>query len=407
MIDWKEYTVGDLVKNGVIYKPLDGNHGNIHPKYNDFVTAGIPFITATDVVNSAIDMHTCKFITFEQANKLQKGFAIEGDVLLTHKATLGRTAIVKKLETPYIILTPQVTYYRIKDTTKLNNKFLKYYFDTPYFQDTLQVHGSSGSTRDYVGIIAQNELPILMPPLIDQEAIAEVLSSIDDKIDLLNRNNKTLETLSETTFRKFTSKYAENPETILGKYVKVQGGCAFKSADFRDEGHIGVLKITNISFDSVDIINTQYIDVETANKTPERFIAKKGSFLISMTGAEIGKIGMVGETNRLLYVNQRVGMLKDIFENSSLLGYLFLKSTEGQDHIRNTASGSAQENISSAGIEQMIIPFIPQLEVENFTYHVSTMFENIAQNLYQIEQLENLRNILLPKLMSGAVRVNL
>jgi type I restriction enzyme S subunit len=167
----------------------------------------------------------------------------------------------------------------------------------------------------------------------------------------------------------------------------------------------GFLKITNISFEQVDIYNTQFVDDRVVAELSEKFLAKPKSFLIAMTGAEIGKIGIIGKTNKKLYTNQRVGMLVDILENSSLLGYLYLKSAEGQDHIINTCTGSAQENISSVGIESMIVPKSTPEEVVIFCNSVNPLFEKIISNLEQIQQLETLRDTLLPKLMSGVVRV--
>lgn len=199
---WKIKSVDELVNEEVIEKPLDGNHGNIHPKSKDFVNSGIPFVMASDINNGKVDLINCKFITKNQADSLQKGFSKEGDVLLTHKASIGRTAIVGKINTPYIMLTPQVTYYR-PIGNKLNKYYLKYYFDSPQFQGILNNHASSGSTRAYIGITAQRQLPILLPSIPEQKAIAEVLSSLDDKVDLLHRQNRTLEALAETLFRQW------------------------------------------------------------------------------------------------------------------------------------------------------------------------------------------------------------
>lgn len=188
---WNLSIVNDLVEASILEKPMDGNHGNIHPKGADFKEKGIPFIMASDINNGKVNLITCSFISEEQARTLQKGFSYEGDILLTHKASLGRTAIVGQLTTPYIMLTPQVTYYRVKDNKKLNNVYLKYFFDLPSLQGVLENHGNSGSTRAYVGITAQRDLPVKLPPIDEQIAISSILSSLDDKIDLLHRQNDT------------------------------------------------------------------------------------------------------------------------------------------------------------------------------------------------------------------------
>lgn len=194
MSEWQEYTVQDLVDRGMLDKPLDGNHGDIHPKTSDFVPSGVPFIMATDLSNGRVDYTKCKFISEETASGLRKGFSKPGDVLLTHKATLGRTAIVDE-SYKTIVLTPQVTYYRVLNG--INNRYLKYYFDTDTFQDLLNAWGNAGSTRLYLGITEQRKLPVVLPEINEQDAIAEVLISLDDKIDLLTRQNTTLELLAQ------------------------------------------------------------------------------------------------------------------------------------------------------------------------------------------------------------------
>ena len=74
--DWAVTSVEELVKFEILDKPMDGNHGELHPKKSDFVNFGIPFIMANDVVNGKIDFNKCVFITDSQARKLRKGFNI-------------------------------------------------------------------------------------------------------------------------------------------------------------------------------------------------------------------------------------------------------------------------------------------------------------------------------------------
>ncbi|QBK78186.1 restriction endonuclease subunit S (plasmid) [Myroides odoratimimus] len=403
--NWNEYSVEKLIELEYIHKPLDGNHGSIHPKGKDFIDCGIPFIMASDINNGKVNLKHCSFISEEQANSLQKGFSIEGDVLLTHKATLGRTAIVPKISTDFIMLTPQVTYYRIKNNDYLNNKYLKYYFDSPSFQGILENHGSSGSTRAYIGITAQRELPIIIPPLPEQKAIASVLSSLDDKIDLLHQQNQTLEALAETLYLNFIGEREFNSK--LSNIFSLQNGYAFKSKSFKESGTIRVIKIKNISGDIVDITNSDFVDDESIKKLDTKFKINSGDILIAMTGAEVGKLGIVPETEQSLWLNQRVGLLKEKFEGAKYLAYLHLKSDFGQDYIENTATGSAQPNISGEGIENCEFPFYEETELREICNKLSPLYDKVIFNLGQIQTLTKLRDTLLPKLMSGEVRVQL
>ena len=198
---WRTKEVEELVASGAIAKPLDGNHGAIHPKTLDFVPVGVPFIMASDLEAGRVNLDSCSFISEDQANTLRKGFARTGDVLISHKATIGRTAIVQESKYERIILTPQVTYYRILDSTQINAEYLKFYFDSPGFQHLLSVWAGAGSTRAYLGITAQMKLPIVCPPIDTQDAIAKVVRPLNDKIELNRRMNRTLEAMAQAIFK--------------------------------------------------------------------------------------------------------------------------------------------------------------------------------------------------------------
>lgn len=192
--DWHFTTVGGLVETGVLFSPKDGNHGNIHPKSSDYVSQGIPFIMASDLKEGLIDIENCHFISKDQADSLKKGFAKEGDVLLSHKGTVGEVAVVRQIDTPYLMLTPQVTYYRVKNPKRLSNEFLAQLFVSDAFQLTL-ADVSGGGTRAYIGITAQAKLPLQLPSNVDeQQRIADSLTSLDELITAQIQKLKSLKT---------------------------------------------------------------------------------------------------------------------------------------------------------------------------------------------------------------------
>ena len=282
-----------------------------------------------------------------------------------------------------------------------HSKFLYYFLKNM----DLNSH-AGGSSHPLITQSLLNSLNVeICTDFEEQKAIAEVLSSLDDKIDLLHRQNQTLESLAQTIFRQwFEDKEFDG---IIGDIIKLQSGYAFKSKDFQDFGIHGVLKIKNISNSIIDIFNTDFIDLTVANKTDEKFKILSGDILFGMTGAEIGKMGIVPKTDKNLWLNQRVGVLREKYLGAKYLAYLQLTSEFGFDYITNTATGSAQPNISASEIEQCPFVKLEVDEIENYSNEISPLFEKIIFNLGQIQTLENLRDTLLPKLLSGEVRVEI
>ncbi|WP_331774142.1 restriction endonuclease subunit S [Sulfurospirillum sp. 1612] len=285
------------------------------------------------------------------------------------------------------------------DKNIVDNKFIYYY----YAIETLR-YLDSGSAQSQITINDLSDAFITLPPLEEQKAIAEVLSSLDDKIDLLHRQNKTLEELAQTLFRQWFKESDFN--STIGNIVNLQSGYAFKSKDFQDFGNNLVIKIKNISNSIVNISESDFIDDNVAIRTDEKFKINSGDILFAMTGAEIGKMGIVPNTDKNLWLNQRVGMLREKFNGACFLAYLHLTSEFGYDYIINTASGSAQPNISATDIENCPFAELDKDEIEKYSKIISPMFEKIIFSLGQIKTLENMRDTLLPKLMSGEVKVN-
>lgn len=194
--NWKITTIGDLLKDNYILKIQDGNHGEIHPKSSDYVEEGIPFIMANTLIDGKIDFEKSKKLPKELTDSLRIGFAQSNDILLSHKGTVGEVAMVpEKINYPYLMLTPQVTFYRI-NPNKILNKFLYYVFNASYFQIQIE-RLSSQSTRAYVGITAQRGFKLAIPNSIEeQQEIVDVLSKVEEnkkKIDRSISSSKALQ----------------------------------------------------------------------------------------------------------------------------------------------------------------------------------------------------------------------
>ncbi|MEA1961779.1 MAG: restriction endonuclease subunit S [Bacillota bacterium] len=416
--EWKRYTVQELVDLKMLDKPLDGNHGGIHPKTSDYVICGVPFIMANDLKNGKVDYGCCNFITEKQAKTLKKGFAKHGDVLLTHKATMGRTAIVDNSH-PYIVLTPQVTYYRV--LMGIYNKYLKYYFDSKDFQDILLNWSGSGSTRAYLGITGQRKLPIILPPLPEQKAIADTISCLDDKIELNNRINKTLEEMAKAIFKSWFVDFepfqdGEFEDSELGRIPKgwrvgtisdlgsvIGGSTPSKAcAEYYTDSGIAWITPKDLSNNKDKFISKGEIDItDLVLKNSSTKIMPKGTVLFSSRAP----IGYIAIAKNNVTTNQG---FKSVVPESNIgteYVYCFLKSNV--DVIENRATGSTFKEVSGSVMKQ-IPALIPSDSVlSKFQQIFNMYFEQQMQIECQNQTLIAIRDSLLPKLMSGEIRVPL
>jgi type I restriction enzyme S subunit len=414
--EWREYTVKELVDLKMLDKPLDGNHGGMHPKSSDYVTSGIPFIMANDLKDGKVDYDCCNFITEKQAKTLKKGFAKPGDVLLTHKATMGRTAIVDD-SYPYIVLTPQVTYYRV--LKGIDNKYLKYYFDSKDFQELLFNWAGTGSTRAYLGITEQLKLPIILPPLPEQKAIAATLSALDDMIELNNQINKTLEEMAQAIFKSWfvdfePFKNGEFEESELGLIPKgwrvgklsdvgeiIGGGTPSKSKP-EYYAEIGIPWITpkDLSINKNKYISRGEIDIsELGLRESSARLMPKGTVLFSSRAP----IGYIAIAKNAVTTNQGFKSVVPFENISSEYIYLLLKNSVNE--IESRATGSTFKEISGGEMKKVPIILPPKEIIRKFNEIATTLGKTQASLEDENNILMSIRDTLLPKLMSGEIRV--
>ena len=195
--EWKNKSIQDLIDSRFITGHLDGNHGSLYPRAEEFSVDGIPYITANDFIDGTVNFGRCKHLPFERAKKFNKGVSKDGDVLFAHNATVGPVA---KLNTSlsFVILSTTATYFRC-DNSKLLNDFLLFALGSPCFIKQYS-RVMSQSTRNQVPITAQRKFDLQMPPVFDeQQKIASCLSSLDaliaaqtDKLDALKTHKKGL-----------------------------------------------------------------------------------------------------------------------------------------------------------------------------------------------------------------------
>ena len=192
----------------------------------------------------------------------------------------------------------------------------------------------------------------------------------------------------------------------IGDYCAVKSGFAFKSSWWTNSG-VKVIKISSINQDSLNLLECSYVDEDKADKATD-FVVKAGDLLIAMTGATIGKFAMVPYSSEVLLVNQRVG--KFFLGNNPVeklpFIYCTLKQPEVYGEVVNRGQGSAQPNISASDIMSIPCVIPSQDAINNFNDTAQPLFDLIISNQRENQQLSELRNALLPKLMSGEIDVS-
>ena len=223
-------------------------------------------------------------------------------------------------------------------------------------------------------------IPILIPPLPEQKAIAEVLSSLDDKIDLLHRQNKILEQMAETLFRQWFVEEAKEDweDTALGEVIEVGSGKGLIKEKFIDNGKYPVLGA-----------NGQ--------------IGRTDEYLFDEKLIYTGRVGTLGNVFRV--ENQKVWLSDNTLVIKPKKYYNFIYFILKNAKLDQYNVGSTQPLVRQSDIKKIYIQLLNEEKHIDFESRANLFFEKINKNKSQIRTLEKMRDTLLPKLMSGEVRV--
>jgi len=268
----------------------------------------------------------------------------------------------------------------------------------------INLDGTSGRQR--VPKQAFDDLILLLPPLPEQFSIASVLSSLDDKIDLLHRQNATLEKIAETLFRQWFVEEAKEEwvDILITSLFEIKDG----THDSPKQKGFGKKLITSkhLSEYSIDFNSAYYISDEDYTQINQRSKVNSGDILFSMIGT-VGRV-YLEQSEEVNYAIKNVGLFKTSQNPMwTYFMFLWLKSDLGQEFIYENISGSTQEYIALGSLRSIVFK-APNFErIQDFHHFVSCYFDKIRYNQQQIHTLTSLRDSLLPKLMSGEIRVEI
>ncbi len=295
----------------------------------------------------------------------------------------------------------------IPDQSVANADYL--YYVTKDLYEVLKGFGGDGTAVPILNKSDFENIDILLPSIAEQKAIASVLSSLDDKIDLLCRQNKILEAMAEALFRHW---FVEEAREDWEK-VKLSDVCLVitKETTPTTLGHqfvetgVNFVKAESIT-DSGDFILKKFAHIsEETHLFLRRSIIESGDVLCSIAGT-IGRTAIVDDSILPANTNQAIAILRvDYKKCLPEFVYLFLKSTAFREIMDGKVVHAVQPNLSLGEIGNTIFLSPPKDLVRKFEVTIRPIFEKKKNNSRQIRTLETLRDTLLPKLMSGEVRV--
>ena len=169
-------SLSEMIKDNIIIYHLDGNHGGLYPRTEEFVSEGIPYIGANAIIDGKVDFSKAKYLTLERANGLRKGIAKNGDVLFAHNATVGPVALLRT-EKQKVILSTSLTCYRC-NFDEILPEYLEYFMRSQYFRSQYE-RDMQQTTRNQVPITVQKTYLFYIPPIHLQKSFADFVQQVD------------------------------------------------------------------------------------------------------------------------------------------------------------------------------------------------------------------------------------
>jgi type I restriction enzyme S subunit len=368
MSEWKEYKLAEVAE--VI--------GGFAFKSSEFGDRGLPVVKIKDIVPPNVDVRGCEKVDVSayDDSRLEKYKLKKGDYLVAMTgATIGKVGRIREEFEGY--LNQRVA--RIRANSQVaDNDFIYFCVSHPEFQDFVVNAASGSSVQENASAEDIGSYELFLPPLPEQRAIASVLSSLDDKIDLLHRQNKTLEALAETLFRQWFVEEAER-KILLGEIAEVATGKGLKREEFVDEGGYPVLGANG--------------EIGRARNylTDDRLI---------LTG-RVGTLGKVYISEGRVWISDNVLIVRPIADKYFYPIYFGFKSLD----FENLNVGSTQPLVTQTDLKNIEVTLPNDETLKDYFSHCKGYFDKISKNQVHIRALTQMRDTLLPKLMSREVRV--
>ena len=388
MEEWKEYKVSEVI-NDISMGPFGSNI-----KRDCYVETGVPYLNGSNLSSVKLTEHVFNFVTEEKAKTLGRCIAKRGDIIVTHRGTIGQISYIPFDSKYELYLTGNSQFRLTVNTNIVRPDFFVYFFHTRSGQFRLLSNASQ------VGVPALarptstfKELLVPIPPMSVQDGIMNILNKIDDKIEinrrindnffevmliwlLISLRNDNLEQQAMAIFDEMFPAIASGEDTI-GSMITPKRGKGLLSKD-AVEGNVPVV---------AGGLEPATYHNESNTITPV--------VTISASGANAGYVNLW----HIPVWSSDSSFIDATMTSNVYFWYVMLKKR--QKEIFDAQTGSAQPHIYPKHIAEMPLGKFEQSDVGKFTEIVTPMFETRGKNLKESERLAAVRDSLLPKLMSG------
>jgi len=413
--NWRKRKLGEVLSliidhRGKTPKKLGGNWSK----------NGIPALSAKNIkYGQIVNEKDIKFVSRELYEKWMPEKLEQGDILMTSEAPLGELFYLKS-KADYC-LSQRLFGLRV-NANILDSKFLYYYLFSSVGRREL-FRRISGTAAEGIRQSELRQVELIFPEDInEQKRIASILSAFDEKIEVNNKIIKTLEKIAQEIFKQWFIKFRfpgwEKVKFVDSELGKIPEGWEVKKLpeifDFLEGPGIRNWQYTNsgcrfinirlIQNNDIDIKSANFISIEEANGKYKHFQLQERDMVVSTSGT-LGRSAIVRKEHLPLLLNTSVIRFRPKDKQNYTFMYQILNSDYFKNKLLTMASGSAQPNFGPIHLKQikLLVPDKKTLDV--FNNLVNPIYKRIITIKSENQTLAALRDLLLPKLMSGEVRV--
>ncbi len=415
MKEWVETEMGkipiewefDKLENHLVIKGRIGWKGL---KISEYTSEGPFIIGGLQIKDRGIDWSECAHISVDRYEESPEIMLKDEDILMTKDGTIGKLGFVNNLKSKATVAS-HIHVIR-KKNEKIDSKFLYYFFKSPVFNQVVE----SKITGSVIPALTQfdiNNTYFPIPPKKEQQSISSILSSLDDKIDLLHRQNATLEKMAETLFRQwFVEEASEDwEETCFEKHTIVFRGISYSGNGLTIKGQGTPMHNLNSIYEGggyklegIKYYNGDYKERHTINTGEIIVSATEQGHNFKLIGCPAIIPTFYGSFGLFSQDIFKIKPKGDSYLTNEFFYYLIM-SSKVREQIIGASNGSSINHLSIDGLKKPTFKIPTKELVLKFTSIVKNYWMKKDTNYKQIQTLTSLRDTLLPKLMSGEVRV--